>query len=110
MNKIKLGVCPYCENEYYNRSVSEDVNCYDVPYTVIDCSCDKCSKCWTEYFTMDEVKFDLEDEEDIVYNNSLGKDDKEVLLKALNLLVDKEGDKTDYTRIFNILNGELNKE
>ena len=110
VEEIKFGKCPFCESREYSESISEFVNCYGNPYVIMDTYCNDCEKSFTTYYSQDEVKFDDENGEEQIYNNSLSKDDKEVLLKAINLLIDQEGDTNDYTRIIKVLNGELNRE
>lgn len=106
---IQLGKCPYCKGEDYESSYSEMVADYDIPYVVFDCNCNKCDKIFTEYFSLDEVKFDSDndDEENIYATSTLGKEEKETLTKALNLLVETEEDQKDYSQIFDKLKGEL---
>lgn len=101
---IKLGECPYCKSVEYERLDLEPQD-DDI---IVKCFC-KCRKEFTEYFSIDEVKFDKEGEE-FIFNNALCKDEKETLLKALNLLIESECDTTDYTRIINVLSGGLNEE
>ena len=104
--KIKFGLCPHCHSENYNSYESERVNDYEIPYLVYDCYCNDCKKTFTEYFSLDEVKFD--DEETEVYaTNTLSKGEKDILIAGLNLLVDFQQDEIDYSKIFKKLKGEL---
>ncbi len=113
-NEIKLGQCPYCNTLNYSRGSLE----IEEDFVFCDNNCDNCGEDFREYFGLDEVRFKEKistDEEVtygdyIIYNNTLIKDEKETLLGAMNLLVDREGDTKDYTRIFNILYGRLNEE
>lgn len=103
MSEIKkLGRCPYCNGDNYTRDLSEIVN----DYCVFDCWCNNCDERFTEYFVLDEVKYDKEDEEFFVCS-TLGDNEKETLIKALNLLVESESDKNNYSEIFGKLKGEL---
>lgn len=103
--EVKLGKCPYCNSINYSR---EDTN-LEEDFFRVRCSCNDCDKEFTEFFRLDEVKFDLDDDS-VILNNVFSEKEKETLIKALNLLIEKEGDVKDYTRIFNILNGGLNEE
>lgn len=102
---IELGKCPYCNSIDYSRY---DTNLEEDFFTA-RCCCNNCDKEFKEYFGLDEVKFEMDDDT-IILNNALIKHEKETLIKALNLLVEKEGDVEDYSRIFNVLNGKLNEE
>lgn len=103
--EIELGKCPFCNSINYNRY---DTNLEEDFFTA-KCECNDCNKEFKEYFGIDEVTFDWYGES-ITLNNAFIKDERETLIKALNLLVEKEGDVKDYIRIFNILNGGLNEE
>jgi len=103
--EIKLGLCPYCDSNNYSRSVED----YQQDYIVMDCCCNECNESWTEYSSLDEVKFYKENEE-YIYNNSLSETEKETLIKAMILL--KKTEKIEipyYTRIIRILKGKLIK-
>jgi hypothetical protein len=106
---FKLGDCPYCKGEDIQRDYSEYQREYHEikPYVIFDCFCNECEMSFSEYFSVDETK--LENEEEAYYTDVLSKDDKEVLIKALNLLVEEENDTNDYTKIFNILKDIPNK-
>ena len=104
---IKLSECPYCQGEDYESSYSEMVADYKIPYVVFDCRCNECYKMFTEYFSLDEVKFDTDDEEDNYVTSTISEEEKGVLIKALNLLVEKEGDVNDYSTLFDKLKNEM---
>jgi len=101
----KLGICPYCSNEGVDRDYSEHVEgVYDnAPYVVFNCSCESCNKNFSEYYSLDEVKEEDNDEERY-HTTTISKPNKEILLKALNLLIDSEGDTKDYTELIKLLN------
>jgi transcriptional regulator NrdR family protein len=109
-NKIKFGKCPHCNSTEYHEGVSAFVNGYDHPYVIMNAYCKDCGKEFTTYYSQDEVRFDNEDGEEEIYNNVLSKSDKETILRAMNLLIEREEDTEDYTRIINIMNGGLNQE
>lgn len=99
---ISLGECPYCNSVNYTRVDNEWVD----DFVNVSCNCNDCNKDFTEYFQLDEVKFDCK-EDDICLGNTLGYSEKEILLKAMNLLIETEGDTKDYTGILTILKGGL---
>lgn len=103
--KVELGKCPYCNSTEYIRNTRGT----EGDYVSMDCFCSDCDRWFVEYFGLDEVKFD-NDGEEFILNNALTEDEKETLIKSLNLLVETEGDIKDYTRIYNVLNGGLNEE
>lgn len=102
---IKLGECPYCKSENYARV---DINWSD-DFCSAFCECNDCENSFKEYFALDEVKFDVDGEE-FIWNNTLSKSEKETLLKAMQLLIEKENDTENYTRIIRVLKGKLNEE
>ncbi len=105
MNKINLGECPFCNSINYTRNVRD----WNEDFCSLECACNDCENYWTEYFQLEEVKFDKEGEE-FIYNNCLSKEEKAILLKAINLLIETENDTKDYSRIINVLEGNLNEE
>ena len=105
--KIKLCECPYCKDKEFQETISEFVSESNSPYLVMDCYCNKCEKSFTQYYSADEIKFEDKDEEDISFSNTLSKEQKDILVRALNVLVEKEQDTEDYSEIYNILNGGL---
>lgn len=110
--EIELGKCPFCKSVGYDESLSEIVNDYDTPYCVMACYCSKCEKSFTEYFGIDEVKFDDNDSE-CIYSNSLSEEEKEVIkglveekMKNLNI----EEYRLKLERILKVMSGGLNNE
>ena len=76
-NKPKFNKCPYCESKLYDWSVSEKVTEMPLPYLVVECSCSKCDKVWTEYYTQDETKFEKKDGTDLIWTLSPRKHNEE---------------------------------
>lgn len=105
-HEIKLGRCPHCNSTDYARGSSD----FQEDDVIVDCDCNNCGKKFREYFQIDEVLFHDEDDEEHIYNKSLGFHDKKTLLKAMDLLINFEGDTIDHTRIINILKDKLNRE
>jgi transcriptional regulator NrdR family protein len=108
MSKIELGKCPYCKSESYDSVESEFVTESTKPYVVVACSCNECKKTFTEYYGLDEVAFDVGDETEYA-SNTISDEEKQILLKALNLLINQEEDTKDYTNLINKLNGGIEK-
>lgn len=108
INPTKLGECPFCHSVDYTRSV----NCFEEDFVRMDCSCDKCDKWFTEYYGLDEIKFDVNGEE-FICNKSLSKDEKELIIKIIN---EWESDEYDnemckkLERIKKVMSGGLNRE
>lgn len=107
-HKIELSKCPYCQGDNYERNTDD----YQEDYVIMACYCNECEKSFTEYFSLDEVKFDdpNNEEDDVFYTNNLSEQDKKTVIKAINLLIAKENDVNDYSRIINVMNGGCNKE
>lgn len=108
MSNWKLGECPFCHSKGYDVV---ETNYYDEgkPYVCAECMCNDCEEGFVEYYGLDEIKFE-ENGEEFIFNNCLSDRDKEVLLKAMELLIEKEQDTNDYSKIINILKGGLNRE
>ncbi len=104
----KLGFCPYCESDNYSR---ENLQLED-DFVRIQCNCNNCGEDFTEYFGLDEIFFrkkistenKLKYGEEIYFTTQLSGNEREIIKKALNLLIEKENDTEDYTSIFNKLN------
>lgn len=77
--KVELGLCPHCQSYNYERSSPD----YNDDYVIMECYCNDCQNTFTEYFSLDEVKFTDTDtdgnETEIFYTESLNKDDKETI-------------------------------
>lgn len=99
----ELGKCPHCDNEGYERHFSEVV----MNYCTFDCECHSCEERFSEYFSLDETTWDDEEENEWFLTSTFGDDEKETLIRALNLLIEKEGDVKNYSEILGKLKGEL---
>ena len=103
--EVELGRCPYCLSENYSRDglelVEDNVRTY--------CSCENCEKEFIEWFGLDEIYSKLQDEE-FSYTTTLNRDEKEIILKAMNLLIEQENDTNDYSKIIKKLNDKAVKE
>ena len=102
INEIKLSHCPFCDSTNYSRDSLEPMDDF------ISCECEcECGEWFKEYFGLDEVKFNTVKGE-FVLNKALLKEDKEILIKAIDLLDDV--DPESRARILKILNDELVEE
>ncbi len=104
---IELGKCPYCNSNNYSREINslED-------FTRADCFCDNCKENFTEYFGLDEIQFE-ENDEIFTYNNVLSFDEKNIIKEWAEEQIEMDIDE-DYQiklkRIINIMNGEVNED
>lgn len=105
---IKLGYCPYCNSENYSR----DVDDWNDDYCSINCDCNDCNETFTEYYSLDEVKFDKEGEE-FVYDNTLSEEEKLLILSLVREYkknVSNRESRLQLNRIIRIMKGRLNRE
>lgn len=117
-SEIKLGYCPHCNSDNYDVV---ETNYYNEgkPYVCADCRCNNCPNIFTEYYGIDEVKFDKEDEEQI-YTNSLSDEDKTFIADLLEIKKEElikiafksnqKKTKDKIERIIKIMRGGLIKE
>ncbi len=106
---VKLGECPFCNTDDYSRHTQDWVD----DFCCVKCTCNECNRDFTEYFGLDEVKFDKEDE-NFIYNNSLYGDEKEIIKEwaeeQLEFGSPTEEYKNKLLRIFNVMDGSLNED
>lgn len=100
---VKLGYCPYCNLDNYSRDTED----YQDNYVKMVCFCNDCKETFNEYFQLDEVTFNKNGEE-FICSNTISNEEKEVLLRALKLLIEKDGG--DYKELIKILEGGLRVE